>query len=111
MADPHRVPTPAAPSVSPEQRRNHAEDTPLTIPRRAHVQRDYTALGRTGQATAADEGHAAASGAADQTTAGRSAPGSGARLVAGTNTAWDRPALGAGTSGLRTLGGRRQPPQ
>ena len=87
MGDPHTVPTTAAPRVHPEPRRDHAEDTHLTIPRRAHFQRDYTALGRTRQVTAAGEGHAAASGAADRTTDGRSARGSGARIEAGTNTA------------------------
>ena len=87
MGHPHTVPTSAAPSVRPEQRRDHAEDTPLTIPRQAHLQRKYTALGRMGQATAAVGGHAAGSAAADQTTDGRSAPGSGARVEAGTNTA------------------------
>ena len=87
MGDPHTVPSPAAPRVRPKQRRNHAEDTLLKIPRQAHLQRDYTALGRNGQAIATGEGHAAASGAADQTTDKRSAPGSGARVEAGTNTA------------------------
>ena len=86
MGDPHTVPTPAAPRVHLEPRRDHAGDTPLTIPRQAHLQRDYTALGRTRQVTAACEGHAAASGAADRTTDERSAPGSGARVEAGTNT-------------------------
>ena len=84
MVDPHRVPTPAAPRVHPEPRRNHAEDTPLTIPRQAHLQRDYTALGWV---TAAGEGHAAASGAVDRTTDERGAPGGGARVEAATNTA------------------------
>ena len=87
MGDPHTVPTPAAARVRPEQRRAHAEDTALTIPREAHLQRNYTALGHTGHATAAGDGHAAASGAADQTTDERSAPGSGARVETGTNTA------------------------
>ena len=57
------------------------------IPRQAHLQRDYTALGHTGQATAAGDGHAAASGATDQTMDECGAPGSGARVEAGTNTA------------------------
>ena len=87
IGDPHTVPTLAAPHVRPGPRRDHAEGTPLTIPRQAHLQRDYTALGRNGQVTAASEGHAAASGAADQTTDERSAPGSGTRVEAGTNTA------------------------
>ena len=68
MGDLHTVPTPAAPRVHPEPRHDHAEDTPLTIPGQAHLQRDYTALGRTRQVTAAGEGQAAASGAANQTT-------------------------------------------
>ena len=44
-------------------------------------------LGHTGHANAAGDGQAAASGAADQTTDQRGAPGSGARVEAGTNTA------------------------
>ena len=84
MGDPHTVPAPAAPRVHPEPRRDHAEDTPLTISRQAHLQRDYTALG---QVTAASEGHATASGAADRTTDERGAPGDRARLEAATNTA------------------------
>ena len=76
MCDPHTVPTPAAPRVRQEQRCDHAEDTPLTIPRQAHLERDYTALGYTEHATAAGDGHAAASGAVDQTTDERGAPGS-----------------------------------
>ena len=111
IGDPHTVPKPAAPRVHPEPRCDHAEETPLTIPHQAHLQRDYTALGRTRQVTAAGEGHAGASGAADRTTDKRSAPGSGASVEAGTNTAGDRPALGEGTPGLRTLGGQRQTPQ
>ena len=89
MGDPHAVPTPAAPRVHPEPRCDHAEDTPLTIPRQAHLQRNYTTLGRTRQVTAAGEGHAAASGAADRTTDERGAPGGGARVEAATNTASD----------------------
>ena len=82
--DRHTVPAPAAPCVHPEPRRDHAEDTPLTIPRQAQLQGDYTALG---QVTAAAEGHAAASRAADRTTDERGAPGGGARVEAATNTA------------------------
>ena len=82
--DPHTVPAPAAPRVHPKPRRDHAEDTPLTTSRQAHNQRDYTALG---QVTAAGEGHATASGAADRTTDERGAPGEGARVEAATNTA------------------------
>ena len=55
--------------------------------RQAHLQRDYTTLGHTEHATATADGHATASGAADQTPDERGAPGSGARLEAGTNTA------------------------
>ena len=84
MGDPHTLPTSAAPRVHPEPRRDHAEDTPLTIPRQAHLQRDYTALG---QVTAAGEGHATASGAANQTTDERGAQGGSARVEAATNTA------------------------
>ena len=82
--DPHTVPASVAPRVSPEPRPDQAEDTPLTASRQAHPQRDYTALG---QVTAAGEGHAPASGAADRTTDERVAPGGGARLEAATNTA------------------------
>ena len=67
MGDPHTVPTPTAPHVCPEQRRDHAEGTPLRMSRRAHLQRDYTALQHTEHATAMGDGHAAASRAADQT--------------------------------------------
>ena len=56
----------------------------LTISRQAHLQRDYTALG---QVTAAGEGHATASGAADRTTDERGAPGEGTRVEAAINTA------------------------
>ena len=55
--------------------------------RQAHLQRDYAALKRTEHATATGDGHAAASGAADQTPDRRNAPGSGARVEASTNTA------------------------
>ena len=87
MGDPYTVPTPAAPRVHPEPRHDHAEVTPLTIPRQAHLQRDYTALGLTRHFTAAGEGQAAASGAADETTDERSASGSSARVEAEPNTA------------------------
>ena len=87
IGDPHTVPTPAALRVHLEPRRDHAENTHLTIPRQAHLQRDYTALGRTRQVSAAGEGHAAASGAAHRTTDERGAPGGGARVEAATNTA------------------------
>ena len=84
MGDPHTVPAPAAPRNHLEPRRDHAEDTALTISRQAHLQRDYTALG---QITAAGEGHATASGAADRTTDEHRRPGEGARVEAATNTA------------------------
>ena len=82
--DPHRVPAPAAPRIHPEPRRDHAEDTPLTASRQAHLQRDYIALE---QVTTAGEGQATASGAADRTADERDAPGEGARVEAATNTA------------------------
>ena len=98
MNDPHTVPTPAAPRVHLQPRRNHAEDTPLTIPRQAQLQRDYTALGRTRQVTTAGEGHAAASGAADRTTDERGAPRGGARVEADTNTASEPTGAPPGTA-------------
>ena len=58
----------------------------LTVSHRAHLQRDYTALGKTEHATAADDLPATASGAADQAPDERSAPGSGTRVEAGSNT-------------------------
>ena len=82
--DPHTVPAPAAPRVHPEPRRDQAENTPLTASRQAHLQRDYTALGRV---TAAAEEQATASGAADRTADERGAQGEGARMKAATNTA------------------------
>ena len=84
MGDPGTVATPAAPRVHPEPRRDHAEDTHLTIPHQAHLQHDYTGLG---QVTAAAEGHAAATGAASRTTDEHGAPGGGTRVEAATNTA------------------------
>ena len=81
--DPHTVSAPAAPRNQPEPRRDHAEDTPLATSCQAQLQRDYTALG---QVTAASEGHATESGAADRTTDERG-PGEGARVEAATNTA------------------------
>ena len=86
MSEPHTVPTLAAPSVRPEPGRDHAEGTRLTMSRQAHPQRDYNALGDTEHATTTGDGHATASGAADQTLDERGAPGSGARVEAGTNT-------------------------
>ena len=87
MGEPHTVPTLAAPRVRPEQRHDRAESTALRMSCQAHLQRDYTALGRTEHATAMGDGHAAADGAADQTPDGRGAPGGGARVEAGTNPA------------------------
>ena len=87
MSDPHTVATPSAPRVRPDPRRDHAEDTPLTMSRQAHFQRDYTAVGYTEHATAMGDGHATASGGADQTPDERGAPGSEARVEAGTNNA------------------------
>ena len=55
--------------------------------RLAHLQRNYTALGKTEHATGTDDGPATASGAADQALDGRSAPGGGTGVEAGTNTA------------------------
>ena len=46
MGDPHTVPSQAAPRVHLEPQRDHVEDTPLTIPRQAHLERDYPASGR-----------------------------------------------------------------
>ena len=86
MADPHTVPTQAAPRVRPEQRRDHAEGTPLRISRQAHVQRNYTALKRTEHATTTGDGQAAADRAADLTPDVRGAPGSGAHVEASTTT-------------------------
>ena len=98
MGDPHTVPTLAAARVLPKQRRDHAEHTPLTIPHQAHLQRNYTTLGHTGHATAAVDGHAAASRAADQTTDERSAPANGAWVEAGTNTASEPTGPAPGTA-------------
>ena len=82
--DPHTIPAPAAPRVHSEPRRDHAEDTPLTTSRQAHLEREYTALG---QVAAAVEGHATASGAADRTTDEGGAPEEGAHVEGATNTA------------------------
>ena len=82
--DPHTIPAAAAPRVQPEPRHDQAEDTTLTASRQAHLQRDYPTLG---QVTAAGEGQATASGAADWTVDERGAPGEGVRVEAATNTA------------------------
>ena len=87
MGDPPRVPTPAASRVHPEQQRDHAEGTPLTMSRQAHLQRNYTVLGHTEHATSTDDEHTAASGAADQTRTNAAPSGSQARMEEGTNTA------------------------
>ena len=59
--------------------------------RQAHLQRDYAALGAQNEhAAATDDGHATASGAADQTPdkpPRHSAQGGGTRVETGTNTA------------------------
>ena len=59
--------------------------------RQAHLERDYAALGaQTEHAAATDDGHATASGAADQTPdvpPRQSAQGRGTRVETGTNTA------------------------
>ena len=98
ISDPHAVPTPAAPRVRLERRRDDAEGRPLTMSRQAHLQRDYTALGHTEHATASGDGHATAGGAADQTPDRRGAQGSGARVEAGTNTASEPTGPPAGTA-------------
>ena len=82
--EPRAVPAPEMPRVHPEPQRDQADDTPLTVPRQAHLQRDYTTLG---QIAATGEGQTTASGAADRTTDERNAPGEGTRLEAATNTA------------------------
>ena len=82
--DPQAVPAPEMPRVHPEPQRDQADDTPLTVPRQAHLQRDYTTLG---QIATTGEGQATASGAADRTTDERNAQGEGTRVEAATNTA------------------------
>ena len=82
--DPQAVPARETPRVHPETQRDQADDTPLTVPRQAHLQRDYTTLG---QIATTGEGQATASGAADRTTDERNAPGEGTRVEAATNTA------------------------
>ena len=68
--DPKAVPATEMPRVHPEPQRDQADDTPLTVPRQAHLQRDYTTLG---QIATRGEGQATASGSADRTTDGRNA--------------------------------------
>ena len=82
--DPRAVPAPEMPHVPPEPQRDQADDTPLTVLRQAHLQRDYTTLG---QIATTGEGQATASGAADRTTDESNAPDEGTRVEAATNTA------------------------
>ena len=70
--------------VHPEPQRDQADDRPLTVPRQAHLMRDYTTLG---QIAATGEGQTTASGAADRTTDERNARAEGTRVEAATNTA------------------------
>ena len=87
----HTDPTPAALRSQPEPRDDHTGGTPLTVPLQAHLKRDYAALGaRTEHTGATDDGHATASGAADQTPdepPRHGAQGIGTRVETGTNTA------------------------
>ena len=87
MSDPHADPALAAPRFRPEPRRDYTEGTPLTASHQTHLQRDYTVLGKTEHATAADDRPATASGAADQARGERGAPESRTRVEAVTNTA------------------------
>ena len=82
--DPQAFQAPETPRVHPEPQRDQADDRPLTVPRQAHLQRDYTTLG---QIATTGEGQATASGAADRTTDERNAPGEGTRVETATNTA------------------------
>ena len=88
---PDQDPTLAAPQGHQEPRDDHTGGTPLTVSRQAHLQRDYAALeAKTEHAAATGDGHATASGAADQTpdqTPRHSAQGSRTRVEMGTNTA------------------------
>ena len=53
MGDPYTVSThDTAPPIRPEQQSDHAEGTPLTMSRQAHLQRSYTALWRAEHTTA-----------------------------------------------------------
>ena len=91
---PHTDPTLAAPRGHPEALDDHAGGTRLTMSRQAHLQRDYAALGaQTEHAAPTDDGHATASGAADQTPdepPRHSTQGGGTRVETGTNTASER---------------------
>ena len=98
MSDPHADPALAAPRVRPEPRRDYTEGKPITPSRQAHLQRDYTVLGKTEHATGADGGPATASGAADQAAGDRSAPRTVARVEGGTNTASEHTGKSPGTA-------------
>ena len=109
---PQKNPAPTAPRRNPEPRGDHTETArdpprqPLAVSCQAHLQRDYVALqARTEHTAATDDGHATASGAADQTPdelPRHSAQGSGMRVETGTKTArepaqqppWAAPAWG-----------------
>ena len=82
--DPQAVPAPETPRVHPEPQRDEVDDAPFSVPRQAHLQRDYTSLG---QIATTGEGQVTASGAADRTMDERNAPGEGGRVEAATNTA------------------------
>ena len=75
--DPRAVPAPEMPRVHSEPQRDQADDRALTVPRQAHLQRDYTTLR---QIAATGEGQRTASSAADRTTDERNAPGEGTRV-------------------------------
>ena len=64
-SDPHADPARAAPLVRREPRRDHTEGTPLMLSCRAHLQRNYTALGKTEHAAVTDDVPVTANGAAD----------------------------------------------
>ena len=88
---PHTDPTPAAQRSRLEPRDYHTGNTPFTVSRQAHSQRDYRDLGAPTEHTAAtDDGHLTARGAADLTPdepPRHGAQGSGTRVETGTNTA------------------------
>ena len=73
-------------------------------PLRCHARHTSSAitppLGHTQHASGTDDGHPPASGAADQTLDERGAPGSGARVEAGTNTASEPTGSSPGTAPL-----------
>ena len=83
--DPQAVPAALeTPRVHLEPQRDQADDTPLTVPCQAHLQRNFTTLE---QIATTGEGQATASGAADRTTDERNAPDEGTRVKAASNTA------------------------